>query len=78
MHHGSTGTGVHGRAGKELAAWATADAVPSRCSEPDTAEVRAGATCGLRALPPSPTEPPLPGPGPWGIPIGCQNVPAER
>lgn len=59
-------------------AWAIANAVPSRCSEPNAAEVTAGAACRLRALPTPPAEPPVPGPGSWSIPIGCQNVLAER
>ena len=51
---------------------------PLRCSEPNTAKAETGAARRLRALPPPPAQPPLPGPGAWGFPVGCQNVPAER
>lgn len=56
---------------KRTPVWATADAIPSRCSKPNAAKVAAGAACRLRALPPPHAEPPLPRPGSWGIPTGC-------
>ena len=49
-----------------------------RCSEPNAAKAERGAACRLRALPAPPAQPPLPGPGAWGFPVGCQNVSAER